>query len=172
MHKMTFLGVATLALGVSTYATADILQFDVVLDATQISTGSLGTGTATALFNNITGDVSIAGSFADLTGTSSMAHLHGFTPSAGTGGGAGVLLSLAIDAGVAAGNFSGAGIISMASDPGFAKMLGGQSYINIHSSTSPGGEIRGQLVNPVVVPEPGSIALVSLAGLALLRRRR
>ncbi len=48
----------------------------------------------------------------------------------------------------------------------------GRSYLNIHSSTFGGGEIRGFLV----VPEPGTAALLALGGmgilLATLRARR
>lgn len=48
----------------------------------------------------------------------------------------------------------------------------GQAYYNIHTSSFPGGEIRGQLAG---VPEPGTWAMmilgVGLAGLALRRRR-
>ena len=47
----------------------------------------------------------------------------------------------------------------------------GTSYLNIHTSTFGGGEIRGFLT----VPEPGSLALTGLASLAavnFVRRRR
>lgn len=46
-------------------------------------------------------------------------------------------------------------------------LLLGNVYVNIHSTAFPGGEIRGNLV-----PTPGAIALVGLAGLAMGRRRR
>ena len=52
-----------------------------------------------------------------------------------------------------------------------AGMLGGMSYLNIHSTTFPGGEIRGTLNS---VPEPGVLSLLGLAlvGLAYMRRRK
>lgn len=48
-----------------------------------------------------------------------------------------------------------------------ANLLAGNTYINIHSSAFPGGEIRGQLI-----PTPGAAALLGLAGAAAFRRRR
>ena len=43
-------------------------------------------------------------------------------------------------------------------------LFAGGMYMNVHTSTFPGGEIRGQLA---VVPEPGSLALMGAGSLAL-----
>lgn len=52
-----------------------------------------------------------------------------------------------------------------------AGLAAGTTYLNIHSTTFPGGEIRGFLVP---IPEPSTLLLAgaALASLALLRRRR
>lgn len=57
------------------------------------------------------------------------------------------------------------------------ELLSGNIYFNIHSTVFPGGEIRGQLIRAVAVPEPGGVALlgsgmVGFVGLRVLRRRR
>ena len=44
-------------------------------------------------------------------------------------------------------------------------MASGNAYWNIHSSTNPGGEIRGFFV---AVPEPSSLAILSLGALGAL----
>ena len=50
-----------------------------------------------------------------------------------------------------------------------AQLFGGNMYFNIHDSTFPGGEIRGQLQ---VVPEPSTLALVGLGVTGVLVRAR
>ena len=50
-----------------------------------------------------------------------------------------------------------------------ASLFGGNMYFNIHDSTFPSGEIRGQLQ---VVPEPSTLALVGLGVTGVVVRAR
>ncbi len=157
--------------GLCGLAQADLWQFNVSLDGLQEvpPNASPGSGTAIAMFDDVSGAMSINGSFSNFVGLSSNAHLHGFAPA---GAPAGVLFGLSFTPGVTTGVFSGNGVISGAGN--IANTLNGLTYINIHSQTFPGGEIRGQLVNPVQIPEPGSMAVLGGLALASLvsRRRR
>lgn len=112
--------------------------------------------------------------FTDLTGAATAAHLHGLTPSSGAIAfleNAGVKYSIHTLTGwnpsPIAGGFNGVISIQPAD---VEALLAGRLYMNVHTATNPGGEIRGNLW---AVPEPGSAGLACVAaGLALLRRRR
>jgi hypothetical protein len=53
-------------------------------------------------------------------------------------------------------------------------MTGGLAYVNVHTATFPNGEVRGQIGQASVVPEPGTYVLLAtgLAGLGMIARRR
>jgi CHRD domain len=159
--------VATLVLFLCGSVQADTWQFNVSLDGLQEvpPNASPATGTAIVLFDDVSGAMSVNGTFTGFTGLSSNAHVHGY---AGPGTAAGVVFGLTFTPGATSGTFSGNGFTNI------ANTLNGLTYINVHSQTFPGGEIRGQIANGFVIPEPGSLAV--LGGLALTslvsRRRR
>lgn len=141
---------------------------------------SPGTGTATVYFELGAQTMRIVADFTGLTGTTTAAHIHAATPVpfAGTAGVATQTPSFSgFPLGVTTGTMDTIFDMTSASswNPTFITINGGtpagaeaafltamfegRAYFNIHSSTFPGGEIRGFFV---AVPEPSTIALVSL----------
>lgn len=122
-------------------------------------TTTAGGGAALVTYNTSTNVVSWNVAYEGLSGTVTASHFHG---AALAGVNAGVQVTLNPTTGTTFGSFSGSQVISagQASD-----LLAGLWYINLHTTANGGGELRGQ-VTPVVVPEPGSFAL--LAGLLVI----
>ncbi|MCC6682505.1 MAG: CHRD domain-containing protein [Phycisphaeraceae bacterium] len=145
----------------ATQAQAVVHNVNVFLDGLQEvpPVATPATGTATVLFDDVTGDMTVTGSFSDLIGTANNAHVHGYS---GPGVNSAALIPLTFTA-ATSGTFSGNGVVDI------ANTLAGLTYINVHSTFRPGGEIRGQ----IIIPEPASAGLLgACAGAALLRRRR
>ena len=172
---------------------ADILPFDLLgkagpgllpgnetgtVNGTPGSGGELGSG---ILFDNVSLQLTInvgwgsGNGFTDLTGTANSGHIHQPTPSAPPASfneATGVLIGLnglpGYNSSATNGGFNGT--VSLTTDQATA-LTEGRLYLNFHTTTNPGGEIRG---NMILVPEPGMTALVAIGGgglLLLLRRR-
>lgn len=163
---------------------------------------SPGTGHARVTIDFDLFTMRVEATFSDLTGNVTAAHIHCCTAVAGSGNvGVATMLPSFTDfpLGVSAGSYDKTFDMSLASSynqttsppaasPGFLQANGGtpatafnalvagldagKAYLNIHTSTFGGGEIRGLLVP---VPEPQTYALM-LAGLGVLawvaRRQR
>jgi len=157
------------------------------------ATPSLGTGFADVTIDLFAHTMRVQVSFSGLLTGNTAAHIHCCTlvPGAGTAGVATVTPTFTgFPGGVTSGTYDNTFDMTLASsyNPAFvsanggttasaeavltAGMAAGQTYPNIHTTTFPGGEIRGFLVP--AVPEPSTLLLAgaALASLTLLRRRR
>jgi hypothetical protein len=141
--------------------------------------GEIGAGIT---FDNVSNILTInigwgtGNGYADLTSAVTNAHIHG--PVAGTTltdfmtGTAGVPSGFGIFTNVPAVTSPTNGAISVTrtfTAGQAAQLMEGRFYINIHTTTNAGGEIRGNLVP---VPEPSSTLLGGLALLLAVRRSR
>jgi hypothetical protein len=163
---MKMIGVATVmtAALVTNAAPADILLFESIIDGLQETppNPSPGSGFAELSFDTDTSILTItSGSFSGLLAPSTLAHIHIAPP-----GVPGPVVFGITHPFATSGPISGSGALTPAQ---VTALLAGDLYINIHTSFFPGGEIRGVIF---LVPAPGALALLGLAGVAGSSRRR
>lgn len=162
-------------------ARADFTVTAILDGASQVPpNASPGTGAATFVYTTATDSLSYNVSFSGLTSPATVSHIHFGLP--GINGPVILPFTAPGPLPVTSGSFSGTlTSADLIPSPGngintFADAItaiqNGQTYINLHTSGLPGGEIRGQ-----IVPEPASLALAfiglgSLFGVQAARRQR
>jgi hypothetical protein len=128
---------------------------------------SPGTGFGSVVLNAAGNQITVNESWSGLTAAATASHIHMAAP---PGTNAPVVFPFT---GVTAATSGSIPQQTFAITPTqVAQMFGGLAYMNVHTSTFPGGEIRGQLL--ASVPEPGiaGMLLGSLTTLGLVIRRR
>jgi hypothetical protein len=128
---------------------------------------SPGTGFGTVVLNAAQNQITVDESWSGLTAPATASHIHG---PGGAGTNAPVLFPFSGVPAATAGAIPEQTFAINATQVGY--LFSGYLYMNVHTSTFPGGEIRGQLV---LVPEPGTLTLIGLGLGAFawrLRRQR
>jgi hypothetical protein len=127
---------------------------------------SPATGFGTVVLNAAQTQITVDESWSGLTAPATASHIHG---PAGVGTNAPVLFPFSGVPNATSGAIPEQTFAITA--PQVAALFAGLYYMNVHTSTFPGGEIRGQLE---LVPEPSTALLVGLGvvGLGLKLRRR
>jgi len=184
------LGTLALALALPVTASGVTLVFNADLSGANENppVPSSGTGTALVSVDTDAHTISVDLTWSDLTGTTTMAHIHCCVDPPGNVGVAtfpGTFPGFPV--GVTSGSYLGDWDLSdpasytadfLAASGGtaagaeaalIAGLEGGRAYVNIHTSFAGGGEIRGFLVPE---PAPGALLASGLAALALCRLRR
>lgn len=149
--------------------------------------GATGSGTAQITIDEVANTMRVEVSFSGLSGNTTVAHIHGPTAIPGTGT-AGVMSRtptfLGFPAGIQTGSYdsifdllnsstygttflTNQGSVAAARSTLLASLNSGSAYLNVHSTTYTGGEIRGFLQVPAPLPILGAAA-----GMTWCRRLR
>jgi hypothetical protein len=126
------------ALAIATPSMAATVNFKADLSAaTEVPPNdSKATGAVTASYDTATKMLSWKGSYKDLSGPATAAHFHG---PAEPGKNAGVAIPITPNTSP----LEGSATLTAEQE---SDLMGGKWYVNVHTATNKGGEIRGQLV--------------------------
>lgn len=100
---------------------------------------SLGLGTATVLLDDVANTVTVTGTYSALGTAATLCHIHG---PAALGVPAGIMVGLTVTGGTS-GTIGSGGSVTAAQ---VTQILSGATYVNVHTTAFPNGEIRGQLL--------------------------
>lgn len=189
VSKLMLCGAAGVAMTASG-ALATIQVFTTTLNGSQESPPvvTAGTGTGVFTYDDVAHTLRMQVSFSGLTGTSTLAHIHASSTLTPFSGNAGVAVQppslTGFPLGVTSGTYdatfdltqattynssyvtASGGTLALAEAALISQMSSGRAYFNIHTSFVGSGEIRG------FIPAPGASALLGVAGLVAMRRRR
>ncbi len=151
---------------------ATVWNLTAAMDAAQHGhVNELGVGFFTGQYDDVTNTFSVFTMGADfLTGPVTVSHVH----LGGIGVNGGVLVNfgtLGSWSGAPTATYTPNASTATVNEADEAALLSNGTYINLHTATYPGGEIRGQ-VQAQAVPEPVTMTLLGLGAAALLRRKR
>jgi hypothetical protein len=190
MYRTFVLAVAVLCLSVACCANTYFYGADLSGPNESPANASPGIGTAYITIDDVANTMRVQVTFSGLIGTTTASHIHCCTTLPGTGT-AGVATTTPTFAGFPLGVTSGTydntlNLLSTTSyNPSFITANGGtaasaeavllaaifadKTYLNVHSSFAPGGEIRGFLTP---VPEPATMTLTAGGIVGLLGKLR
>ncbi len=153
------------ALLLGSSAASQVETYSVELSSAQEvpTVASPGTGSATVTLDVGTGALTVTGGYNGLNGGAVAAHIHGATVGlpGRRGRNVGVLVSLSQTGGTS-GSISGSATLTPAE---VAVVRAGLSYVNLHTSAHPGGELRGQIDSIPGTGSPGAPTM-SISGAA------
>jgi hypothetical protein len=164
--KKLCVAVASIVALIALPAGATSFLINVTLDGPQAGTTSTGTGSATMTLDDVANTLQVSLTFSGLLGTTLDAHIHCCSPP-GVNSGVVIPFNPPFPLGVTSGVMNNLFNISPLN---VARVKTGGAYINIHTTNTPGGEIRGQIA---AIPEPSTLLLVGAGLIAVgLRRSR
>jgi hypothetical protein len=135
--RSTLIGLAcTTAVVLAWPAQAEVVNLKAAMNANSEvpPNPSKGTGTLTATYDTTSKKLSWKGSYSGLSGPATAAHFHAGDP----GKNGGVVVPITPNASP----FEGSATLT---DAQAADLLAGKWYVNVHTDTNKGGEIRGQV---------------------------